>query len=589
MNRTALELWRLLTVTEKRRSLLLALLMLLVGIAEVTGLISVVPLVAVLTSAADPCARIGAPAAQVCTRLLPSRDPYVLAGLAFALIAISNLLAFTVTWLSARLTWSVWRRLSARVFDAYLARPYEYFFDVHSSAVVKNVVFETERFANLVFLPVLILISRIIVTIGVILLVLAVDPSVSLAVIVLLAALYIAVYRQLQGRVRKSGDVAFKARENIGLIATETVGGVRELRMLGCERHFADRFKHAAHTLARQYVYGVVVSLMPRYVIETAAFALMLGLAVYLSHKLGGWQTAAPLLAFYVFAAYRLLPQFQQIYANAMLVQQNARIVEALAELTVPTSTVPAIREVPPAPRSLNPPINVQAVTFRYPGIAMPVLERANMEIPERSTVGLAGATGAGKSTIIDLIAGLLQPSEGVILLNGARLDAETAPAWRTRIGYVPQVPFLLDDTMRRNIAFGLPDEEISQQRVERAARLANIHDFILSLPEGYDALSGERGLRLSGGQRQRLVIARALYRDPEVLIFDEATSALDEETEQAVMDAIRTLSHQKTLLIISHRPATLQGCDLVYEVAEGKVTLREPTALVGRGRRPSA
>ena len=580
MTQTARKLWVLLTPVERRRALLLTMLMFAGGVVEVTGLISVVPLVAVLTSAADPCARLGAPAAGICSRLLPSRDPYLLAGLAFGLIALSNLLAFTVIWLSARLNWSVWRRLSARVYDAYLEKPYAYFFDIHSSVVVKNVVFETERFANLVLMPILVLVSRMIVTVGVVLLVLAVDPSVSLAVVLLLAVLYAAVYRQLQGRVRNSGDVAFSARERISGIATETVGGLRELRMLGCETHFAGRFRRAAHTLARQYVYGVVVSVLPRYVIETAAFALMLGLAVYLRHKLGGWQTAAPLLAFYVFAAYRLLPQFQQIYANAMVVQQNARIVDALAELTMQEGAQPATREARAPSAPLNPPISLQAVTYQYPGTATPVLERASMEIPARSTVGLVGITGAGKSTIIDLIAGLLPPGDGSISLNGTPLDAELAPAWRMRIGYVPQVPFLLDDTIRRNIAFGLPDEEISQQGVERAARLANIHDFVASLPEGYETPTGERGVRLSGGQRQRLVIARALYRDPEMLIFDEATSALDQETEQAVMDAIRTLAHQKTLLIISHRPATLQGCDLVYEVADGKITLRQAAAL---------
>jgi len=159
-------------------------------------------------------------------------------------------------------------------------------------------------------------------------------------------------------------------------------------------------------------------------------------------------------------------------------------------------------------------------------------------------------------------------------------LTRERAAAWRDRVGYVPQMLFLLDDSIRRNIAFGLHDDQISQEQVEHAARLANIHDFIARLPDGYDTKVGERGVRLSGGQRQRLVIARALYRDPEVLIFDEATSALDHDTEQAVMEAIRTLSHQKTLLIISHRPATLQGCDIVYEVADGTIAPRQATAL---------
>ncbi len=575
MTGTLRKLWRLLSAKEKRRSAALALLMLLVGITEVTGLISVVPLVAVLTSASDPCARLGASAAGVCARLLPTRDPYVLAGLAFALIALSNLLAFTVTWLSSRLTWSVWRRVSARIFSAYLAKPYEFFFSVHSAALVKNMVLETERFANLVLMPTLIVVSRLIVAAGVIALVLAVDPTVSLGVIVLLAALYALVYRQLQGRVRRSGDLAFGARERISGIATETVGGVRELRMLGSERHFAGRFRESARTLARQYVYGVVVSVMPRYVIETAAFAVMLGLAVFLSHRLGGWQTAAPLLAFYVLAAYRLLPQFQQIYANAMLVQQNARIVDAFDELT--REPLPPADAADPraAAAGLSAPIRLRTVTYRYPGTDRPVLEQASMEIPARATVGLVGETGAGKSTVIDLVAGLLHPSAGSVEVNGVQLEAALAPAWRTCIGYVPQALFLLDDTMRRNIAFGLDDAAISQAQVERAARAANIHDFIAGLPQGYDTLAGERGVRLSGGQRQRLVIARALYRDPEVLIFDEATSALDPETEQAVMEAIHSLAHKKTLLIISHRPATLRDCDLVYEVADGKIKRR--------------
>jgi ABC-type multidrug transport system fused ATPase/permease subunit len=579
VKRTASKIWSLLSATERRRALLLTVLMFAVGIVEVTGLISVVPLVAVLTSSADPCARLGPSAGALCTRLLPTRDPYVLGALAFGLIAMSNLLAFIVVWLSARLNWSIWRRLAASIFSTYLDKPYEFFFNVHSSVVVKNVVFETERFSNQVFMPALVLLSRIIVTIAVALLVVAVDPSVSLAVIALLALLYIVVYRQLQGRVRSSGDIAFNARERISAVATETVAGVREIRMIGCEEYFAGRFRRSTQTLSQNYVYGTVASVMPRYVIETAAFALVLLMAAWLSHKLGGWQTAAPLLAFYIFSAYRLMPQFQQIYFNAMLVQQNARVVDELAELQL--GTPPAHVSVPkPGGPELQPPIRLERVTYRYPGTSKPVLEQADMEIPERATVGLVGATGSGKSTIIDLIAGLLVPQQGGILLNGTPLTTERAPAWRARLGYVPQVPYLLHDTIRRNIAFGLPDEQISDEAVQRAARLANIHDFIASLPEGYGTMTGERGVRLSGGQRQRLVIARALYRDPEVLVFDEATSALDEETEQAVMEAIGTLSHKKTLLIISHRPATLQGCDFIYEVADGKITPRPLAAL---------
>jgi len=576
-------LWRLLTPAERRSSLWLGLLMLATGAIEVSGLISVVPLVAVLTSSVDPCARLGQTAGRLCAQALPSRDPYVLGGLAFVLIATSNLLAFAVAWLSARLAFAVWRRVATNLFNNYIERPYEYFFRVHSSEVVKNVALETERFAHLVFMPMLVLVSRAVITAAVIALVLVVDASVSIVVVAFMGGLYAFVYRRLQGRMRRSGQLALAARTRISNITTETIGGIREVRMLACESYFADKFARSSSTLAREYLYGVVVSVLPRYIIETTAFVLMLGLAVYLHRALGDWQAAAPLLAFYVFTAYRLLPQFQQIYANAMAIQQNAVVVDTLGELLLAPPLVHATEQLPSSAqgeKDLRPPIRVRDVTYRYAGVDRPVLSSANMEIPARATVGLVGATGAGKSTIIDLIAGLLYPTQGTVEVNGMPLDDRLAISWRRRIGYVPQVLFLLDDSIRRNIAFGLDDPAISQQEVERAARAANIHDFIASLPEGYDTLVGERGVRFSGGQRQRLVIARALYRDPEVLIFDEATSALDQETEQAVMDAIGTLSHQKTLFIISHRPATLQGCDLVYEVADGKINLHKPGAL---------
>lgn len=569
-------IWGLLTPAERRNSVWLGLMMLVAGAIEVSGLISVVPLVAVLTSSADPCARLGETAGRLCTRALPTRDPYVLGALAFVLIAMSNLFAFAVAWLSARLTFTVWRRVSTSLFNQYLRKPYEYFFRIHSSEVVKNVVFETERLAHLVFLPMLVLVSRVIVTLAVIALVLVVDASISIAVVALMGGLYAFVYRRLQGGMRHSGNLALVARSRISNVTTETIGGIREVRMLARERHFAESFARSSATLASEYLYGVVVSLLPRYIIETTAFALMLGLAVYLHHTLGGWQAAAPLLAFYVFTAYRLLPQFQQIYANAMALQQNAAVATTIADLLLaPEAAQPPAEDLPAREMDLRPPIRVCDVTYQYAGVDRPVLSQASMEIPVRTTVGLVGATGAGKSTIIDLIAGLLQPQAGKIELNGVALDEHLAPAWRTRIGYVPQAPFLLDDTIRRNIAFGLDDSAIAQTEVERAARAADIHDFITSLPEGYDTLVGERGVRLSGGQRQRLVIARALYLDPEVLIFDEATSALDRETEQAVMEAIRSLAHRKTLLIISHRPATLEGCDIVYEVADGKISPR--------------
>lgn len=582
MTRTILQLWRMLDPVEKRRAIWLGTLMLLAGLVEISGVMSVVPLIAALTSAMDPCERLGTAAGKVCSALLPSHNPRVLLIIAFALIAFSNLITFCVTWFSASLTWAVWRRLARRMLAAYLDKPYEFFFESHSADAVRNIIYETERFSASLFMPMLIFLSRMAIALGVGILMLAVDPLVSIAIIALLSCIYLSAYRQLRGRIRKGGELALRARANISRITTETIGGIRELKMYACGSHFSGNFGSAADMLARQYVYDTGMSVMPRYIIETSIIALMLGFALYLSFTEGSWMTAAPLLAFYVFAAYRLLPPFQQIFANAIIVQQNAPVADTLEKLVRAMPITKSRTESSGSPSraiELTAPVRLEAVTYCYPGAANPVLDQASMVIPHNATVGLVGATGAGKSTVIDLVAGLIQPSAGTITINGVPLDPSIAERWRSRIGYVPQAIFLLDDTIRSNIAFGLADSDISQERVERAARLANIHEFIDSLPHGYATATGERGVRLSGGQRQRLAIARALYRDPAVLVFDEATSALDAETEQAVMEAIRFLSHQKTLLIISHRPTTLSWCDITYEVAGGKINRVEGVA----------
>ncbi|MDT7041662.1 ABC transporter ATP-binding protein [Candidatus Nitronereus thalassa] len=578
MIRIARQLWLLLSASERRRSAFLGLLLLINSLAEMSGVISVVPLVAAMTSSTDPCLRLGQTVGHFCSQILPSQNPPMIAAMVFGLIATSNMLAFATTWLSARLTWSVWRRLSASVLTAYMDKPYEFFFELHSSSAVKNIVYETERLAGSLFMPMLIVVSRLIVTCGVAVLIVTIDPLLSLIVIFFLSTIYYIVYRHLHQRVKQSGNLAFQFREQISRIASDTIAGIKELRMLGCGKHFYEKFRLAADVLARQYVYGITLSVLPRYIIETAALAAMLGLAGYLSIKVGGWQASAPILAFYVFAAYRLLPQFQQIFANSIIIQQNSNVADILYEL-VSSAKSPMSTEVSVlAGRSLSAPIDMEQVSYTYPGSVEPVLKDICMNIPSCLTVGLMGVTGAGKSTVIDLITGFLQPTEGSIKVNGVLLNRELAPVWRTKVGYVPQVPFLLDDTIRGNIAFGLPNVEIVEAQVLSSAKMANIHNFILSLPEGYETMVGEQGIKLSGGQRQRLAIARALYRNPEVLIFDEATSALDRETEQVVIDSIQTLSHKKTMLIISHRPASLKVCDFVYELANGKIILRNST-----------
>jgi ABC-type multidrug transport system fused ATPase/permease subunit len=578
-------LWRTLDTGARRGVNGLLLLMLLNGLLEASGVISVVPLVAALVSGGSPCGRVGGAAGEWCQVLVGGWPLPWLAAAAFLLIAGSNVLAFIVAWGASRLSWRVWRGLAEALLHFYLQRPYEFYFGQHSAVAVKNIIFEAERLSLLVLMPAMILFSRALIALFIGALVVAMDPALALAAIGLLAGLYGVTYRRLRRSSQASGQAAHQARDRLNRVTAESMGGIKEIRMLGREDYFASQFHTQAEVLARQYVHGAVLSIVPRYLIETVAIGLMLGATLYLGQKPGGLEQAAPLLAFYVFAAYRLLPQFQQIYANAMVVQHNLSVVDEMAALLAEAGHVPEPPlQTTPASARPSPPVVFENVSYRYPGADRPALEDVSLHIPARSTLGLVGRTGAGKSTFIDLLAGLIHPQSGRILLDGAALDATSAPAWRTRIGYVPQISFLLDDSLSRNIALGLSDADIQPERVQAAARIANVHEFIMGLPQQYDTQVGERGIRLSGGQRQRILIARALYHNPEVLIFDEATSALDQETEQAILDAIRNLAHQKTILLVSHKPATLQWCDAILEVAGGRVTVQRGPASMESG-----
>jgi ABC-type multidrug transport system fused ATPase/permease subunit len=292
---------------------------------------------------------------------------------------------------------------------------------------------------------------------------------------------------------------------------------------------------------------------------------------LYLMAQSGSFASALPIIALYAFAGYRLIPALQLTYAAFTSLRFSSPALEALHKDLMSLQPAGPNTQQPAMP--LTQAITLNNIVYRYPNAASPALKGISLSIPAKSTVGLVGATGSGKTTTVDLILGLLDAQEGTLAIDGQPITDHNKRAWQRAIGYVPQQIYLADDTVAANIAFGIEPEQINQTAVERASKIANLHEFVANdLPQGYATTVGERGVRLSGGQRQRIGIARALYHNPQVLILDEATSALDNLTEQAVMEAVHNLGHEITIILIAHRLSTVKDCDQIFLLEKGEL-----------------
>jgi ABC-type multidrug transport system fused ATPase/permease subunit len=317
---------------------------------------------------------------------------------------------------------------------------------------------------------------------------------------------------------------------------------------------------------------------MPRYALETIAFSGILLIVLY-SLRAGSVNELLPVLSLYVFAGYRLMPSLNEMFSAAIHIRFNGAALDELhadlmnSDIEYDKEVMDLTKErLRTKPLPLRREIILRDVSYTYPNASIRSLESLDLKVRRHEVVGLVGQTGAGKTTLVDLILGLLEPTAGVIEVDGEALHGERRISWRRSCGYIPQSIFLTDDTIRSNIAFGVPEELVDDEAVERAASIAQIDDFILSLSEGYGTKVGERGVRLSGGERQRVGIARALYHDPDLLVMDEATSALDGATEAAVMEMIHNLGRTKTLIVIAHRLSTVRACDVIYLLHEGRI-----------------
>lgn len=451
-------------------------------------------------------------------------------------------------------------------------QPYSWFLNRHSADLGKTILSEVAAVVGGGLTPLMNLMAQSAVALALLILLIIVDPLLAFSVGVLLGVSYAGIFAVMSGWLKRLGQARIKTNKERFTAVIEAFGAAKEVKVGGLEQVYIQRFAKPAEIYAKGQATAQVIAQLPRYALEAIAFGGMLLVILYIMAQSGSFASALPIIVLYAFAGYRLMPALQQIYEAITKLRFAGLALDAMHRDLSSLQAAEA-QQSPPNALPLTQAITMNHVSYRYPNAPQPALKGIDLTIPAHSTVGFVGATGSGKTTTVDVILGLLEPHEGSLSVDGQPITACNRRQWQRTIGYVPQHIYLADDSVAANIAFGGNAEDINQQAVERAAKIANLHEFVVKdLPQGYATTVGERGVRLSGGQRQRIGIARALYRNPQVLILDEATSALDNLTEQAVMEAINNLGHDITIILIAHRLSTVRQCDQIYLLERGEV-----------------
>jgi ABC-type multidrug transport system fused ATPase/permease subunit len=544
---------------------------------QVIGITSIFPFLAI---AADP-ERIRR--SHFGTRFLSlfppmeNRQLLLVAGIiAIAGLVASNAVNLLAEYARTRYTQNFGHWLRVRLLRRMASQPYTYFLQRNSGDLLKKILGDVANYTAGVLLPLLDTVARALTAAFLLATLFLVQPVIALSAAILLGGFYVIIFRLL---ARKRREVDENLRISLGGFfreAQQMLGGIKPVKVHRAEEHFLSRFSRHSAVIAQMNARMPVLANSARYLVEPLAFGGLVFAVLLLALRGRDFSDILPNLGVMALAGYRLLPSLQLLYSQLSSISSVRHAVDEVYDEFVAAETDGSVLPgtsrdglIPVMPFHWNDAISLREVSFRYPGGSRPALEGLSLIIPKNSSVGVIGPTGSGKSTFVDLLLGLYQPAGGEILIDGRALTPELVPSWQASIGYVPQDIFLIDDTIARNIAFGLQDNEIDSVRLREACAMAQILDFIEEeLPDGFDTNTGERGVRLSGGQRQRIGLARALYHRPSLLILDEATSALDMATEAKLLDALRSLAGKLTMVVAAHRLSAVANCDQLIDLA---------------------
>ncbi|MTA58411.1 MAG: ATP-binding cassette domain-containing protein [Actinobacteria bacterium] len=539
-------------------------------VLETLGVGLVIPALALLT---QKDLTTNYPALQLTLQALgnPSQQSLVIGGMLVlvGVYLIKALFLAFLAWKQTRFAFGVQAQLSQRLFTVYLHQPYTFHLQRNSAQLIRNVINEVNLLTNSGILPSMTLLTESLVLFGLCSLLLAVEPLGALIVVSVLGIAAWGFHQLTRKRIARWGKVRQHHDGSRIQHLQQGLGGAKDVKLLGREAYFLKQYHLHNVQSAQVGQLQATMQQLPRLWLELLAVS---GLAILVISMLAQDRplvAVLPTLGLFAAAAFRLMPSFNRILSSVQSLRYGLPVIDLLhTELNLVTPKLIDTRK-PVTPFCST--LELRQVTYAYPGAAEPALKDISMIIQRCESVGFIGASGAGKSTLVDMLLGLLTPDTGKVLVDDKDIQINLRN-WQDQIGYVPQSIFLTDDTLRRNVAFGLANEQIDDAAVQRAIQAAQLEEFVSSLPDGLETLVGERGIRLSGGQRQRIGIARALYHDPAVLVLDEATSSLDTATERGVIQAVRALHGDKTILIVAHRLSTVEHCDRLYRLEQGRL-----------------
>ncbi len=502
------------------------------------------------------------------------RSMLMAAGISvIVLLTVSNLFSAFAVWIQLKYSWQVAHSLGTRLLRTYLRKPYSYFLNKNSSELQTYLVGEVTGLTMGIIIPALEMLSRSVVSFVIFGLLLWVDVKVALTMATVLGGAYLLIYVSQRRLLKRLGERRIEKNLLRYKTLSELLSGIKTVKVSGTQDFFYNRYEEASEEYCLVQPKVSMIMATPRYFLEIFAFGGILSVTLYLYSSGGNLQSALPRLSLYAVAGYRLLPALQRAFTAASRIKHYLPVLDKLqADLVIALQD-----EIEPDNNTKILPfqekISLENVDFHYENMSNLILDNFNVQINKGEIVAFIGSTGAGKTTLIDLVVGLLNVTSGSLKVDNQTIDKGNQSAWQKQIAYVPQEVFLFDDTIARNIVIGESDEKIDLERVKMVAKMADIYDFISKeLPKGFDEQIGERGVRLSGGQRQRLGLARALYRNPTVLVLDEATSALDTVTENSIIETLKMLPDEITTIIIAHRLSTVRHADCIYLLENGKI-----------------
>jgi ATP-binding cassette, subfamily B, bacterial PglK len=583
---TIKEIIALFTYVDKLKIIKLLALMLIVSVLEMIGVASIMPFIALLSNPEiiDSNSFLNLLFKLSSHLGVQNKNEFLyLSGfVVLGLFMISIVFRAVLAYVQARFLLFLEYNLSIYLISRYLSKPYLWFLGKNSSELQKNLFTEVSLVINQGLSPVLTIFSQLLTVTLLTGLIMFVDPITAVYSFFLIFVFYFFVYKGFSLILTRAASGRFTANKLRFLYVNEIFGAIKEIKIKGVGKYFLDRYKAEALNYVKCQSSASIIGNLPRFFLEGVGFSGILLFLIYKMSDEGGFISSLPIVALYTLAAYKLLPSIQQIYTSFTQLQFISPAVENLSEDLKEDKFVVIDNRTLDEKFSFNHAIRLDKISFKYPGSSEYIFRELSLNIPYGSSIGIVGTTGSGKSTLVNILLGLFELNDGSFLVDNLRVTKSNITQWQNVVGYVPQEIYITDGTFIENIAFGISSSEVSLDKVKSCITLACLDDFIGTLPDGLSTNLGERGVRLSGGQKQRIGIARALYNEPDILIFDEATSALDNITERNILQSIRSNANIKTLIMVAHRLNTIKDCDNILVFENGEVVAQGTyTALV--------